>query len=486
MCSMRPFSRSIGPAALFAAATLVFPHGAALATDPFGEEPLSDEGILELVPGADIQAVADRYGFTVRDAIESRLTYLVDLNMKMTEDAFELLFLSDADIDHSELNFETGDSGPGTQSIFLFTAPGEYQIQPVREALGLEAAHAAYTGAGVTIAIIDTGIDPDHPLLASRIAPGGIAFTADPTDPINYNPGAYQDVCDGNDGDGDGLSDEVVGHGTAVAGLALMVAPDAMILPIRVMDDEGATTSFRVAKAVYYAVDQGADVINLSLGSLTNVEIIEDAVKEAVDLGVIVTASMGNAGGFDEEYPASLNDVAGVAATDNAGVLAGFSNRNDEVNVCAPGINLISSVPVESCGPALPNSIYGEADGTSFAAPLVAGTAALLIQKGTVLRWDDFRGALRKTCDDIESINPGVDHNHLGMGMLNVAAAVEWEGPCFADLVEDDILDIADIFAFLAAFAAGESHADFAEPRGILDTSDVFDFLRYYNAGCPE
>ncbi len=487
MCCMTPRHLTSRTLLSLSVAAIALSTQSALGTDSHGDEPLAGQGILELTPGSDIVTVSNRYGFTPLDAIPSRGTYLVALNQMMTEDAFELLFLSDPEIDHSELNFTSGDAGPGTQSIFLFSVPGAYQNQPVREALGLEAAHAAVTGAGVTIAIIDSGIDPTHPILAGSIAPGGIEFTSHPADIMDpYAPGDFRDLCNGIDNDLDDLTDETVGHGTAVAGLALMVAPGAQILPIRVIDDEGTGTAFRVAKAIYYATDQGADVINLSLGSLANVEIIEDAAKEAVDLGIIVTASMGNAGSAAIEYPAGLNDVAGVAATDNTGVLAGFSNRNDEVNVCAPGVELISSIPTAMCGPALPGSAYGEADGTSLAAPLVAGTAALLIEKGTVLRWDDFRGALRQTCDDIEDLNSGIDPNDLGMGMLNVAAAVAWEGPCHADLLEDDVLNIGDVLAFLTAFSVGDPHADFAAPRGVHDISDVLAFLQYFGQGCPK
>lgn len=481
MRTMTP-RRSPIMASAFASAALLALATHASATDTPGSEPLADQGVLELVPGADIDTVNSRYGFTLLDSIPSRETYLVALNQVMTEDAFELLFLADADIDHSELNFNAGDPGPGTQSIFLFSVPGAYTNQPVHDALGLEIAQATATGAGVTIAVIDSGIDPAHPVLAGSIAPGAIAFTAH--EAVN-NPNDYFDSCNTIDDDGDELVDEAVGHGTAVAGLALMVAPDAMILPIRVIDDEGTGTAFRVAKGIYYAIDQGVEVINLSLGSLANVEIIADATKEAVDHGIIVTASMGNEGTLDEVFPAALNDVAGVAATDNTGVLAGFSNRNDEVNVCAPGVGLVSTIPTTACDVALPPSAYGQANGTSLSAPLVAGAAALLIEKGTVLRWDDFRGALRQTCDDIEALNPGVDDNHLGTGMLNVAAAVAWDGPCHADLAENDVLDINDVLAFLVGFAAADPIADMAEPRGVHDISDVLQFLQFFAAGCP-
>jgi len=486
MRCMTPRHRITRASLSLSVAALAFVVQAASGTGPHGDEPLAGEGILELVPGASIDAVNSLYGFTLLDAIPSRGTYLVDLNQMMTHDAFELLFLVDTDVDHSELNFASGDAGPGTQSIFLFSVPGAYTNHPVRDALGLAAAHATSTGAGVTIAVIDTGVDPTHPTLSGSIAPGGNEFTDHPDDPMDpYAPGDFDDRCNGLFDDDDLLLDEVVGHGTAVAGLALMVAPDAQILPIRVIDDEGTGTAFRVAKGIYYAIDQGADVINLSLGSLADVEIIADATKEAVDLGIIVTASMGNSGNQNMEYPAALNHVAGIAATDNTGVLAGFSNRNDEVCICAPGVELVSTIPSDMCGPALPGSSFGEANGTSLSAPLVAGTAALLIEKGTVLRWDDFRGALRQTSNDIEDQNSGVDPNDLGFGMLNVEAAVAWAGPCHADLAEDDILDISDVLAFLTGFGAGDPHSDMAEPRGVFDISDVIQFLTFFGSGCP-
>ncbi len=454
-----------------------------------GGNPLSQEGILELAPGVDIQSVLldyAEYEFEVLDAIASRGIYLVSRNALMSDSTFEQIFLGDPDIDHSELNFEAGDPGPGTQSIFLFTAPGMFQHQPIVTSLGLEDAQASATGEGVKIAVIDSGVDPTHGQIAGRLAPGAIAFTAHPGD-AEYDPANYIDTCNANDDDNDALIDEGVGHGTAVAALALLVAPDARVLPIKVLNDEGKTTAFRVAKAIIYAIDQRAQVINLSLSSCAGLRIIERAVDEAEELGIIIVAAAGNSGNHADdfpEFPAAMNKVAGVVATDTAGHVAPFSNYGDNYFLAAPGIDIISAIPTDSCGPALPGSEFGEADGTSFAAPLVAGLAALLIEQEKVLRWNDFRDCIRDTAINIEGINPGFDQP-VEEGLIDVAAAIAWPGPCHADFSDDLTLDFTDITMFLQAFAIGDDEADMAEPRGQHDFSDVIKFLQFFAGGCP-
>ncbi|MEZ6243102.1 MAG: S8 family serine peptidase [Phycisphaerales bacterium] len=457
-----------------------------------GDNPLSDQGILELAPGVDINEIlTDPFyverEFTLRDSIPSRGIYLVSHNSLMTHDEFEMLFINDSRVDHSELNYDSGDPGGGTQSIFLFTAPGEFQNQPVITTLGLEGAQGVVTGAGVTIAVIDSGVDPTHGQIAGRLAPGGIAFLFNPDD-ASYDPDDWVDQCNGIDDDNDALLDEAVGHGTAVAALSLLVAPDAKVLPIRVLNDEGYTTAFRVAKAIYYAMDQGVEVVNLSLSTCADLRIIERAVDDAVRLGIIVVAAAGNHemdSHDNPEFPAAMSKVAGVVATDLDGHVASFSNYGRDYIVAAPGVEIISAIPNEaSCGPALPGSNYGEADGTSFAAPLVAGTAALLIEKGSVLRWNDFRDAMRETTTPIGAQNPDLS-DPVGEGLLDVEAAVAWPGPCHADFSDDGRLDFTDVTLFLQGFVTGDDEADMAAPRGEHDFSDVVRFLEFFVAGCP-
>ncbi len=484
--------RSARTAALCLSAALISPAIAG-GDECLGANPFSDEGILELAPGVDFESLQARYAtqpdpivFTLLDSIPGRGIYLVAFGDQISENEFELLFLNDPEIDHSELNFEAGDPGPGTQSIFLFTAPGMFLDQPVVTSLGLEDAQGQATGAGVTIAVIDSGIDTTHGQFTGRIAPGAIAFTAHPVD-AEYDPNAYQDTCDLSDIDQDTLLSEAVGHGTAVASLSLLVAPDARVLPIKVLDDEGYTTAFRVAKAIYYAIDQRVGVINLSLSSCADLRIIERAVDEAEELGIIIVAAAGNSGASADgrpEFPGAMNKVAGVVATDTIGQVAGFSNYGDSYFVAAPGIDIIGAIPDANCGAALPGSEFGEADGTSFAAPLVAGLAALLIEQEKVLRWNDFRDAMRATAINIEGLNPGLDEP-VEEGLIDVAAAIAWPGPCHADFTDDLTLDFSDVSAFLAAFAIGDDEADMAQPRGVHDFSDVVKFLQFFTAGCP-
>jgi len=242
-----------------------------------------------------------------------------------------------------------------------------------------------------------------------------------------------------------------------------------------------------VAKAIYYAIDQRAEVINLSLSSCADLRLIQRAVDDAVELGIIVVAAAGNHANHADsfpEFPAAMNKVAGVVATDIDGRVAPFSNYGNDYLVAAPGVDLISAIPDADCGPALPGSNYGEADGTSFAAPLVAGLAALLIEKQTVLRWNDFRDAMRATTIVIQGQNPGLD-DPVGEGMIDVAAAVAWPGPCHADFSHDFVLDFTDVMLFLQEFATGHEQADMADPRGVHDFTDVVQFLDFFAGGCP-
>ncbi len=450
--------------------------------DTPGGEPRSDEGILELLPGVSTKTVLDRYGFTLLDSIHGQQTILVSFRLAMTDNEFEALFLNDADIEHSELNFASGDPGPGTQSTFLGSVASAFEVQPAFVLLGTAQAHAASTGTGVTVAVIDSGVDTEHPFFASRIHPASRAFAEPPVwasasmeaDTVPSWP-PFHDGANGLDDDGDGLIDEMQGHGTWVSGLILGVAPDAQIMALRVLNDEGYTTAFQVAKAMHHAMDYGAHVINLSLSSLEDLRITDKAGGRANDLGVIVVAAAGNQNSERTEFPAGTNHVAGVSAVDTNGVRASFSNYGRHLLVAAPGIDLVGPIP----------GGWGRTAGTSGATPLVAGAAALAVDLGLVRRYENFREMMKKTTIDIEPMNPQFD-DLLGFGMLDLAAAVRWEGPCFADIVEDDILDEADVEAYISLYAEGDLEADFVNPRGQVDLADLLFFFDAFAAGCPE
>jgi subtilisin family serine protease len=306
---------------------------------------------------------------------------------------------------------QSPEGDPADQPIFGDEVFASIGTQPGLGPLGLPAAHGVSTGAGAVVAVVDTGVDPAHPALLGRLAPGGFDFIgqdADPREERNFL-----------DDDADGVADEQYGHGTFVASLVLAVAPDALILPVRALDDEGFGTSSTVAAGIIWAADAGARVINVSADLPDDPEIVREAIRYARDRDAVVVAAAGNGGLMDVGFPASFNEVVGVTAIDGAGRRPPFANVGDGVSVVAPGTALLGALPLDRA-PA------GTAtwSGTSFAAPLVAGTAALIRAAFPVLTRDAVRRRLEDTAQSVEPMNPDLP-GLLGNGLVQPAAALE-------------------------------------------------------------
>ena len=237
--------------------------------------------------------------------------------------------------------------------------------QPAFAGLSLDESHALGNGTGVVIAVIDTGVDPDHPLLAERLVAGFdlIDGDTDATDEANWA-----------DDDGDGLIDEAYGHGTFIAGIIAQVAPGALIQPIRVLDADGRADLYMVIDAIDLAIEMDADVINMSFGLVGKHKsrAMDDALKRAQKAGIVVVAAAGNVGTSDHSYPASAKDVIAVTALgDDGQLLAPFSNHGKWVHVAAPGVNIVSAVP---------DGGYATWAGSSMATAVVSSLAALLAE----------------------------------------------------------------------------------------------------------
>jgi len=234
--------------------------------------------------------------------------------------------------------------------------------QPSLRAMNVDVAHRVSRGAGVLVAVLDTGVDPGHPLLAGRIR-GGWDFVDGDADP--------RDVANGLDDDGDGLADEALGHGTHVAGIVAMMAPSADLLIVRVLDAEGRGDLPRIAAGIRWAVDHGARVINLSFGSLRGSNLIQDLLEQAENTGVVSVAAAGNWGSDKpEEYPAESSHAIGVSAVDSNDHPASFSSYGGHIDLSAPGVNVRS---------AFAGGRYALWSGTSMSVPFVSGAAALLL-----------------------------------------------------------------------------------------------------------
>jgi len=302
------------------------------------------------------------------------------------------------------------EGGPSDAPIFgsdLFDAiPVQASLLP----LGLDAAHALSTGAGVVVAVVDTGVDFGHPYLAGRLAPGGFDFVDGDPDPAETRNGIDDDL--------DGAIDEQYGHGTFVASLVLTVAPDARVLPVRVLDDDGIGTASGVAAGIRWAVDNGARVINVSVDIPNDPRIVKDAVEYAEDHDVVIVAAAGNGGLNDVIFPARYSDVMAVAAVDDAGVLAPFSNFGDKVSVVAPGVHLLGAMP-QDLNPA------GTArwSGTSFSCPLAAGAAALVRAAVPAADRSAVRNRLEGSAMSLQAQNPDMG-GRMGAGLVQPAGAL--------------------------------------------------------------
>lgn len=340
--------------------------------------------------------------------------------------------------------------------------------------IGAPAAQGVSTGAGVTVGVVDSGIDATRPLLAARIAAGGFNF-------INQNTDT-RDLPDGIDSNNDGRLDEMAGHGTFVAGLIARIAPDARLLPVRVLDSDGLTNVFLVAQGIYHAIDQGAQVVNVSLGATVPTAPMAGVVSDAEAEGVILVASGENEStSSPAREPAGLRALGalGVAATTPGDILAPFSNFGPWISFSAPGVSVIST---------LPGGGYGEASGTSFAAPLVAGTSALLRSSCPSAPIAFLRDWLGGTSLPIDGLNPGLA-GQLGAGRVDAAAALGAQPamalPCWADTDGNGTIRFSDLIVVLSVYGAtyqpGTAGLGDVDRNGVVEFADISLILTSFN-----
>jgi subtilisin family serine protease len=248
-------------------------------------------------------------------------------------------------------------------------------------------------GTGITVAVLDGGFDLTHEFFDGRTVPGW--------DCLNWD-GNPQDLGDWLDNDFDGATDACVGHGTFVSGLILSTAPDVRIMPLRVLDDETYGTDWAVAAGIMYAVNHGANVINMSLVMPDVGWVVRFALRQAAAAGVIVVGAAGNSGESDlwRNDPEIAGKVLAVGAVDSLDVMCSWSCTGDLVDLYAPGNAVIGPL-----GGHIPNS-YAIWSGTSFAAPFAAGAAAMMLSANPALLPQDIVTKVMNTADPAFGVTP--------------------------------------------------------------------------------
>ncbi len=361
---------------------------------------------VQLNPGHTIAEVNASYGTVTVDSLPP--LFLLQVPSGQDDDALIAQMLADpanpfACVEHSWRN----ETPEGTRQMVVAAVGGtilEYLDQELVSRLHLPEAHSQSTGEGTVVAVLDTGVRLDHEALAGVVLATGYDFVDNDSDP--------SDSANGVDDDADGLPDEAAGHGTLVSGIVHLMAPGAAVLPVRVLDDEGCGSTFAVAKGIRYAVEQGADVINLSLGLTEHSGIITHEVALAHLGDVAMVAAAGNLGVDTVQYfPASDARVLMIAALDSVDVKASFSNYHPKVAVSAPGVGIY--------GPYF-DGAYAIGAGTSFATPFIAGECALLRSLEPWLTPDQLYDRVLQSVVDIYSIPENRPYlGKLGTGRLD-------------------------------------------------------------------
>ena len=375
--------------------------------------------LLQIPPGTDPATLAREYGLTLVDSDSSGNLYRFRQRDDDKEDRGKLSERLRSDPRFTDAEPDEGVRCPEGNSVtgdpihvpfdFVGTSDSRYTplassfssttVNPTaNQQLGLSASRSVKRATEVVVAVLDTGVQASHPTLSSHLITGYNAIT--PASPP-------EDTADGT-------QNSALGHGTMVAGVIAQLAPDAKILPVRVLNADGTGSVFNVVRGLRWAVSHGASIVNLSFGTPTASRTLQGAIQEARKAGVVIVASAGNASKEQKDYPAAFSDAIAVAAVDDADKKASFSNFGSHVTLSAPGTTIRSTYV---------GGGFATWSGTSFAAPFVAGAAALVRAANPSLDSDKIVEVLRKSARSVDTLNPSYS-GKLGKGVLNIPGAL--------------------------------------------------------------
>lgn len=261
-------------------------------------------------------------------------------------------------------------------------------------------------GENVTVAVLDTGVDLNHPFLVNNLVQG-YDFVDD-----DFYPYEEREHIDTN---GNGIIDEGWGHGTHVAGILRTVAPKVRIMPIRVADSDGQADLSAICEGIAFAILNGAWVINLSMSISEPSQLLKDWITIANYFGVVIVTSAGNTNDNELLYPAREPQVLTVTSVDYTYQKASFANYSAKVDVSAPGDQIVSC---------LPGGGYVARSGTSMSTPMVSGEVAILLQLVPMASIDYLHYRVKEKSFNIDAYNVPFYRTRLGSGMIDIWDAI--------------------------------------------------------------
>jgi subtilisin family serine protease len=412
---------------------------------------LGENRFILRAPAASVPGIASRHGFVFAGTPNSEGVSCIRTSDSRTSDQVVTELSADPDVQHVEQDrgvlLPEGNSafqpnqpatailnalaGQAPVSYFGGSAWTSYVNQTAALLTRVADAQRIPAAGRAIVAVIDTGVDPGQPVLQASLVPGydyvnGIAGIAsewgdlDPataailnqltaaTTPVQLN----QSTAAILDQSTAAILDitrvpAAFGHGTMVAGVIHLAAPTAQIMPLKVFKGDGTANLSDIVQAVYFAVDNGAQVINMSFSLTSSSLELMKALNYATAHNVICVGSVGNDGSETLVYPAAFRNVIGVASTDNQDKRSSFSNYGPALaHIAAPGEGIVTTYP---------GGNYAVVSGTSFSAPFVSAGAALMLQVETDLSpagaLEAFSNARKRTPD-------------LGFGRLDLYQAI--------------------------------------------------------------
>lgn len=418
---------------------------------------VEDELVCQLYDSSYIEVIYSTYGASIIEYIPQLVCFRLMIQPGLDPESLAVVIEADPNVAYCEANyiFSAPEPVQGSQPfIDVVGDAGAVSSQPSAIPLSLPTIHSTTTGAGVRVGVIDVGVDASHPLLSNAVSTG-YDFIEDDTTAT------------------DELGGSASGHGTFVAGIINLIAPDAEIIPYRVLDTAGRGDGYSVAEAIVRAIDDGCKVINLSMVMSGQQEAVYIAIRLARINNVVIVCSAGNDSVNIDRFPASDVLTLSVAAIDSLNLKADFSNFGTMISICAPGTQIYS---------AFPDSSYAWWSGTSFSSPFVTGQIALLFEKNQLASWDAIMGAVINNTINIDSLNP-LYSGQLGFGLIDIESSVNSIevncGDINGDYSEGNIADLTYLVEFM--FKAGPEPANLnsANLDGSADGINISD-LTYF------